>query len=396
MRTFIVSGVLSCVAVAGFASPAMAQGVSEFGVFKAQRFEQTAATASTTPTSYDCAMRLDTLSADSLTAATATWSGGVAGDSPATLTFLSTGTANGTPIWEYWWPSPSYTTQADLDAHCPVTTYTFALSGGTLGAAGGSMSVVASAFTTSTPAIDTPSFASLAAYNPSSTVTLSTVTHGAATGTSFTGTWLDVNDAVTNDTVASSYVGAAGTLSVQIDGGTLLPGHGYQVEVFFSDRVIVPNAGFSASSESAFDRSTELTFGTLLDDGGEPPTDAGAVDSSVPTPDAGPLDSGSPGAPDASEPVAADDGGVPEAGGSSSGGTSGSSSGSSSGGTLPVEDDDAGAPANGSTGGGGGGGGLCSVTAVGAPSGGPMGALAATIALAACAFGRRRRTVPRR
>jgi hypothetical protein len=387
MRAFIVSGVMSCVAVVGVASPAKAQGVSEFGVFKAQRFEQTAATASTTPVSYDCAMRFDTLTADSILGGTATWSGGTGGESPANLTFLSTGYAGATPIWEYWWPSAPYTSQAILDAHCPITSYQFDVSGGTMGTASGSMSVVASAYTTSTPAIDAPSFASLAAYNPSTTMTLSTVAHAEVGGTQFSGTWIDVNDIVANTTVASNYVAGGGVaLSVQIDGGTLLPAHEYQVEVFFSDRVIVANAGFSASSESAFDRTTEMSFGTLLTDGGQPPSDSGASEGGTTGTDSGVADSGDDDAADAEPPP-------PGVGGADAApvGTGGSSSG----GTPPIDDDDAGAPANGSSGGGGGGGGgLCSITSVGGPSGAPLGILFATIAFAATAFVRRRGVRP--
>jgi MYXO-CTERM domain-containing protein len=231
-------------------------------------------------------------------------------------------------------------------------------------------------------AVDAPSFAAIEAYDPSTTITLSTVNHVPATGTQFSGTWLDVDDPAANTTVASAYASGGGVLSLQLDGGTLLPAHAYQLSVYFSDRALVDNAGFTTStSESAFDLDTEVPFQTLggdagVDAGGDASAEAsadGAVDggriADTGSPEAGPVDSG--GTVDSS---AADDAGAADSSVGDDGGFSASA--------------DAGGPAAQSGGGSKSG---CSCRAAGRSS--SDGQAAALVALGLVA--RRRRQRPR-
>jgi hypothetical protein len=285
MQSRIACVVTSFVFVTGLARTASAQGVSEYGLFKIQGYQQTTNALPAMPDTFYCSLRVDTLTQSSITGGSVTWSGP---DSPATLTFLSTGSANGVPIWEYWWPSPSFTAKSDLDTNCPAGSYSFSISGGTLGAETAPFTGTADAYSTSVPAVDAPSFAAVQAYNPSTVVTLSTVTHAQAAGTQFSATWLDLDDVVANTTVASSYGADGGVLSLQIPAGTLTPAHDYEVSVYFSDRVLVANAGFSTTSEAAFDLNTVVPFETLLADGGIPPGDGGTA------PEAGPVEAGMP------------------------------------------------------------------------------------------------------
>jgi hypothetical protein len=387
MRKFVRSVGGASMIVLGSARLAAAQGVDDYNAFKVMSFQQTSASPASAPSVYYCNLGFDALSSDAFTTGTVTWAT-TTGDSPGTLTALPTYFLGATEIWPYWWPGVQVATKAGLDAECPTTTYTFAVSGGSLGATSAILTLAPDAYSAATPAIDPASYQALQAYRPLETVIVSTVAHPQGTGTQFTATYLSVIDAVSNATVAAgSNVGAdAGIVTLQIDGGVLSPAHAYQVSVDFSDRVVTTDAGFgTATAFTAFEQRSSVDFETLLDDGGVPPSDAGPMTDAGAIQDASqPADAST--TPDAS--IAPEDAGAPS--GSSSGGSSGSSSGGG-GGDASVGL----VPSGGSSGGSSGGGGICSATAVGAERGAGGGGILALAAIAlagpALRWGRRRR-----
>ena len=298
MRTRTKLAMLPTIAALTWADAAHAD-VAYYNLFRAKRFTQTTAAAPTTPSSYDCELRVDCTDNTTTTGGNVTFT---SPSSPAALTFYGTvapaggSTDAGGVEYAWQWASPSFTTQANLDTSCPTETYAFSLTCGTLGTASGNLVAAAAAWTTTVPALDSASWGQTQALDPSNIATLTTVTHTSVTGTDFSGTWIDVIDVATNTDVASAYAPGGGPLSVTIPAGTLQPAAQYQVQIFFSDRKLTPNAGFtSATADSSFDLATVVDFETLEADGGLPPSDAAAPEGGG-AQDAATVDSGS--APD--------------------------------------------------------------------------------------------------
>jgi len=279
MRTRTQLAMLPTIAALTWASAAQAD-VAYYNLFRAKRFTQTTAAAPTTPSSYDCELRVDCTDNTTTTGGNVTFT---SPSSPAALTFYGTvapaggSTDAGGLEYAWQWASPSFTTQANLDTNCPTETYAFSLTGGTLGTASGNLVAAAAAWATTVPALDSASWGQTRALDPSNIATLTTVTHTSVAGADFSGTWIDVIDVATNTDVASAYAPGGAPLPVTIPAGTLQPATQYEVQIFFSDRKLTPNAGFtSATADSSFDLVTVVDFETLEADGGLPPSDAAA------------------------------------------------------------------------------------------------------------------------
>jgi hypothetical protein len=314
MRRFACA-VASFALVLGAAAPAAAQNVSDYNAYKVQHYVQSAATPPASAGLFYCNFGFDVLVASAFTTGTVSWSTPTA-YSPAPLTLSGTGGSGSNMVWFYWWPGPEETTKAALDADCPSTAYTYAVSGGALGSVSGTLNLPADAYSSATPAVDAATFARLLTYDPSSTVTLSTVAHPAGNGTQFSATIFSLSDTVSNTTVFSVTGTDGGAVSVQVDGGSLEPGHAYQASVDFTDRVVVDNAGFgTATAFTAFEQTTAVDFQTLAADASLPVEAGGVEDAGAPSDASGPSDAAIPvdsSSAFADAESAADSGGEPD------------------------------------------------------------------------------------
>lgn len=254
-------------------SPARAD-VNFFHLFKAERFEQASENASPTPASWDCIARIDASDDRTLATGTVTFAG------PASPARLQPGGqivgGDGLPNWVYLWSTLPLASRQELERQCPSGRYVYAIAGGTLGTATATLSLPASTFTGSVPAVDAASWRAIQAFQPGHPLTIGSVGHTSAPGAQFSATYVTVRDTTNGSVVAAGSVQGASPAQVRIPAGTLVAGRAYEVSVAFTDRYLMPGAGFGTGESSiSFDRTTSLTFPPGPEDGGVRTPDAG-------------------------------------------------------------------------------------------------------------------------
>jgi hypothetical protein len=170
--------------------------------------------------------------------------------------------------WAYF--SNIYPSTTAMFADFAAGTYTYSISGGTLGSRTATLNrPVGNFFPAQVPFFTGDTFAGLAAVNPSAPLTLTITPWTPVPGATVSLTFVTIFDAITNAIVFDSKQTSAAT-SVVVPANTLQPQSAYIVAIYASSRVEVPSAGFSgATSTVGFDRVTsaflQTTTGCLID-----------------------------------------------------------------------------------------------------------------------------------
>jgi hypothetical protein len=234
----------AALALAG-AAPARAELLS-YPIFREAFFTQTSASPPTVANSYRFNARGFLASPGDATAGTLTYPGP---GSPASLTLLRPTLLN--------FSSPTFPTQAALDAAFPFGTYTLTTSGGTMPQTV-SINYTQDAYPLSIPALTGPTFLGLQGLDPSLpfTVAFNSFVTGPVANESFV--FFSITDTLTGLTAFSADFLPASTTSIALPAGTLQLDTPYRFELSFSNRIadlsIVPrrDQGFSYRTSGTF------------------------------------------------------------------------------------------------------------------------------------------------
>ncbi len=247
---------LPLIAVSAFAGMTLLQAngaqafVSSFGVTKTALFTQTSPAQPTTPTGYQFEADLFTTALDDAATAGITWQG-------------PSRTLTGPPLWSYVSPVVS---KSSLDATFPSTTYTLSIGGGALGPQSGSVTLHGDAYPLDVPWV--LNYAAAQAIAPDADFVVGVETFEASSPlTTETTTLVSIQDLQGSPVYFNSFGADVGQFV--IPAGTLDPGMQYTMQLRFSARTIVDNAGFDgAFSIAAFDHLTQLAIATTFPAGG--------------------------------------------------------------------------------------------------------------------------------
>ena len=252
------------VLVAGIAlatAPAQAQ-VNAFNFFKVGNYNQTGA-ATQTLGSYNLTSTVFAQNATDATAATLTPGAGTT----VPYTYMAAPPPpETTGYFNYF--SPSYASQADLDAAFPQGTYTVNYSGGTETPGSFNVNYSADAYAASTPLFTPATFTGLQNLNASQAFTLDWNLDTPSAAANDPLNFLEIYDPSTgNDVYDASFLGPNIT-SATLGANTLLPNTSYMARLIFDGRIDGPSADVTDSNSNnifvtqAFELNNYVSFKT--------------------------------------------------------------------------------------------------------------------------------------
>ena len=239
-------------AVAGIvAAPCAQANIMFYDLFEVQSYSQASNNAApTTPVGYN-GFAVINASAGDLTGGNVTSTSPL---SPMALTGSNGNYSFGIGV----------STLAALQADFPDNAaYTFHVTGGTFnGQTAGLTTPAADAYSAAVPYLTGNSFNSLQGLNSTLTDSVTFDSYSTPAGVNTPLTFFQITRVSDNATVFSTS-GSNTLTSVLLPANTLTPGTQYDLDVVFSSRLVIDNAGFgSATSFVAFDRRTDVLFTT--------------------------------------------------------------------------------------------------------------------------------------
>ena len=243
-------------------SPFARGAILDFNLFKNTAYQQTNDAQPTTPIGYFGSVAVESNNTTDFTA------GNVTSTSPLSPMMLTmTGTTGA-------FQSAFLGTKATLDADFPNgTTYTYNISGGTLGSQTATLSTPATdEYAATIPFFTNNAFTSLQGANSASSINLSWNPYATPPGINTPLIFVGVTR-VSDNTFVAGTSGSNALNSFTIPANTLQPGTQYDLDLVYSARNGTANAGFGgANSFYSYDVRTDLVFTTAAASIPEPST----------------------------------------------------------------------------------------------------------------------------